>query len=406
MMKIYDLNQVPEEEIFRRQEEAADVSAPVADILRDVKERGDAALLDYARKFDKAELSALEVTSQELEEGAAQVDGEFTAILQEAAGNIRSFHAKQKREGFLMAEREGVILGQKITPLARVGIYVPGGTAAYPSTVLMNAIPAHIAGVGEIIMATPPGRDGKIRPAIPALAYGTETVPKVDKIVGPGNAYVAEAKRQVFGLVNIDMIAGPSEVLVIADGKSNPAWVAADLLSQAEHDKMASAVLVTDSRELAQAVSREIEEQLKTLEREEIARASIEANGKIIVARSLKEAAAVANRIAPEHLELSVDDPFDYLGLIENAGSIFLGRYNPEPMGDYFAGPNHTLPTMGTARFYSPLSVDDFIKKSQFSCYTREALERDYRKVSRFAREEGLTAHARAVDIRFEGGET
>ena len=423
MMKIYDLNQVPEEKIFARQEEAVDVSAPVADILRAVKERGDAALLEYEKQFDRVELSALEVTPQELEEGAAQVDPEFTQILREAAENIRAFHAKQKREGFIMTEREGVVLGQKITPLARVGIYVPGGTAAYPSTVLMNAIPAHIAGVGEIIMATPPGRDGKIRPAIlaaaklagvtrifkmggaqavAALACGTETVPKVDKIVGPGNAYVAEAKRQVFGLVNIDMIAGPSEVLVIADGNSNPAWVAADLLSQAEHDKMASAVLVTDSRELAQAVSQEIEDQLTKLEREEIARASIEANGKIIVARSLTQAAAVANRIAPEHLELSVDDPFDYLGQIENAGSIFLGRYNPEPMGDYFAGPNHTLPTMGTARFYSPLSVDDFIKKSQFSYYTREALERDCRKVSRFAKEEGLTAHARAVDIRFE----
>ena len=424
MIKIYDRNEVPEEEIFRREEETADVSAPVAEILRDVKERGDAALLDCARRFDKAELSALEVTPRELEEGAAQVDGEFTQILREAAENIRAFHARQRREGFLMAEREGVILGQKITPLARVGIYVPGGTAAYPSTVLMNAIPAHIAGVGEIIMATPPGRDGKICPAIlaaaklagvtrifkmggaqavAALAYGTETVPKVDKIVGPGNAYVAEAKRQVFGLVNIDMIAGPSEILVIADGKSNPAWVAADLLSQAEHDKLASAVLVTDSRPLAQAVAQAVEDQLRTLEREEIARASIEHNGKIIVVRSLAEAVAAANRIAPEHLELSVENPFDYLGQIENAGSIFLGRYNPEPMGDYFAGPNHTLPTMGTARFYSPLSVDDFVKKSQFSCYTREALERDYRKVSRFAKEEGLTAHARAVEIRFEG---
>ena len=423
MIKIYDRNEVPEEEIFRREEETADVSAPVAEILRDVKERGDAALLDCARRFDKAELSALEVTPRELDEGAAQVDGEFTQILREAAENIRAFHARQRREGFLMAEREGVILGQKITPLARVGIYVPGGTAAYPSTVLMNAIPAHIAGVGEIIMATPPGRDGKICPAIlaaaklagvtrifkmggaqavAALAYGTQSVPKVDKIVGPGNAYVAEAKRQVFGLVNIDMIAGPSEILVIADGKSNPAWVAADLLSQAEHDKLASAVLVTDSRPLAQAVAQAVEDQLRTLEREEIARASIEHNGKIIVVRSLAEAVAAANRIAPEHLELSVENPFDYLGQIENAGSIFLGRYNPEPMGDYFAGPNHTLPTMGTARFYSPLSVDDFVKKSQFSCYTRGALERDYRKVSRFAKEEGLTAHARAVEIRFE----
>ena len=426
MMKIYDLSEVPEEEIFHRQEASDDVSAPVAEILRAVQERGDEALFSYARKFDGAELSNLEVTPEEIAEGAAQVEPEFTDILREAAEHIRAFHAKQKREGFLMTEREGVILGQKITPLARVGIYVPGGTAAYPSTVFMNAIPAHIAGVGEIVMATPPGRDGKIRPAIlaaaklagvtrifkmggaqavAALAFGTQSVPKVDKIVGPGNAYVAEAKRQVFGRVNIDMIAGPSEVLVIADKTSNPAWVAADLLSQAEHDKMASAVLVTDSQALAEAVAQKVEEQLRALEREEIARASIERNGKIIVARSLTEAVAVANRIAPEHLELSVDNPFDYLGQIEHAGSIFLGRYNPEPMGDYFAGPNHTLPTMGTARFYSPLSVDDFIKKSQFSYYTREALRQDYQKVSRFAMEEGLTAHARAVNIRFEEGE-
>ena len=426
MMKIYDLSEVPEEEIFHRQEASDDVSAPVAEILRAVQERGDEALFSYARKFDGAELSNLEVTPEEIAEGAAQVEPEFTDILREAAEHIRAFHAKQKREGFLMTERDGVILGQKITPLARVGIYVPGGTAAYPSTVFMNAIPAHIAGVGEVVMATPPGRDGKIRPAIlaaaklagvtrifkmggaqavAALAFGTQSVPKVDKIVGPGNAYVAEAKRQVFGRVNIDMIAGPSEVLVIADETSNPAWVAADLLSQAEHDKMASAVLVTDSQALAEAVAQKVEEQLRALEREEIARASIERNGKIIVARSLTEAVAVANRIAPEHLELSVDNPFDYLGQIEHAGSIFLGRYNPEPMGDYFAGPNHTLPTMGTARFYSPLSVDDFIKKSQFSYYTREALRQDYQKVSRFAMEEGLTAHARAVNIRFEEGE-
>ena len=426
MMKIYDLSEVPEEEIFHRQEASDDVSAPVAEILRAVQERGDEALFSYARKFDGAELSNLEVTPEEIAEGAAQVEPEFTDILREAAERIRAFHVKQKREGFLMTERDGVILGQKITPLARVGIYVPGGTAAYPSTVFMNAIPAHIAGVGEIVMATPPGRDGKIRPAIlaaaklagvtrifkmggaqavAALAFGTQSVPKVDKIVGPGNAYVAEAKRQVFGRVNIDMIAGPSEVLVIADETSNPAWVAADLLSQAEHDKMASAVLVTDSQALAEAVAQKVEEQLLALEREEIARASIERNGKIIVARSLTEAVAVANRIAPEHLELSVDNPFDYLGQIEHAGSIFLGRYNPEPMGDYFAGPNHTLPTMGTARFYSPLSVDDFIKKSQFSYYTREALRQDYQKVSRFAMEEGLTAHARAVNIRFEEGE-
>ena len=426
MIRIYEMNSLSEKEIFARDTAAADVSAPVAEILRNVRQRGDAALREYTRRFDGAEPDSLAVTQEELDEAAEQVEPAFLDVLREAAENIRAFHARQKREGFLMTEREGVVLGQKVIPLARVGIYVPGGTAAYPSTVLMNAIPAHIAGVGEIVMVTPPGKDGRVNPhilaaakiagvtrifkvggaqAVAALAYGTETIPRVDKIVGPGNAYVAEAKKQVFGQVNIDMIAGPSEVLVIADGQSNPAWVAADLLSQAEHDKLAAAVLVTDSRALAEAVAEELEKQMPALEREEIARASIEANGKIIICGDLREGVAVANRIAPEHLELCVDNPFDYLGEIVNAGSIFLGRYNPEPMGDYFAGPNHTLPTMGTARFYSPLSVDDFIKKSQFSYYTREALEQDYRKVSRFAREEGLTAHARAVDIRFEGGE-
>ena len=426
MIRIYEMNSLSEKEIFARDTAAADVSAPVAEILRNVRQRGDAALREYTRRFDGAEPDSLAVTQEELDEAAEQVEPAFLDVLREAAENIRAFHARQKREGFLMTEREGVVLGQKVIPLARVGIYVPGGTAAYPSTVLMNAIPAHIAGVGEIVMVTPPGKDGRVNPhilaaakiagvtrifkvggaqAVAALAYGTETIPRVDKIVGPGNAYVAEAKKQVFGQVNIDMIAGPSEVLVIADGQSNPAWVAADLLSQAEHDKMAAAVLVTDSRALAEAVTEELEKQMPALEREEIARASIEANGKIIICGDLREGVAVANRIAPEHLELCVDNPFDYLGEIVNAGSIFLGRYNPEPMGDYFAGPNHTLPTLGTARFYSPLSVDDFVKKSQFSYYTRQALERDYRKVSLFARKEGLTAHARAVDIRFEGGE-
>lgn len=426
MIRIYEMNSLSEKEIFARDTAAADVSAPVAEILRNVRQRGDAALREYTRRFDGAEPDSLAVTQEELDEAAEQVEPGFLDVLREAAENIRAFHARQKREGFLMTEREGVVLGQKVIPLARVGIYVPGGTAAYPSTVLMNAIPAHIAGVGEIVMVTPPGKDGRVNPhilaaakiagvtrifkvggaqAVAALAYGTETIPRVDKIVGPGNAYVAEAKKQVFGQVNIDMIAGPSEVLVIADGQSNPAWVAADLLSQAEHDKLAAAVLVTDSRALAEAVAEELEKQMPALEREEIARASIEANGKIIICGDLREGVAVANRIAPEHLELCVDNPFDYLGEIVNAGSIFLGRYNPEPMGDYFAGPNHTLPTLGTARFYSPLSVDDFVKKSQFSYYTRQALERDYRKVSLFARKEGLTAHARAVDIRFEGGE-
>ena len=419
MIPIYDLNAIQDQEIFLRRDEVRDVSAPVAGIIRTVREEGDRALYEYALRFDGAKLSSLIVTGAELEAAMAQVEPEFLAVLREAADNIRAYHAKQKRESFVMTQRDGVILGQRILPLARVGIYVPGGTASYPSTVLMNAIPAQIAGVEDIVMVTPPGRDGAVSPAIlaaaqvagvtrifkcggaqaiAALAYGTESVPQVDKIVGPGNAYVAEAKKQVFGQVNIDMIAGPSEVLVLADGASDPAWVAADLLSQAAHDRMASAVLVTDSRVLAEQVAQELEVQLSRLEREDIARESIERNGKIIVARSLEEGIQVANRIAPEHLELCVDQPFDYLSQIRNAGSIFLGRYDPEPMGDYFAGPNHTLPTMGTARFYSPLSVDDFIKKSQFSYYTRAALERDYRK-------EGLFAHARAVEIRFEGKE-
>ena len=423
MIRIYDLKEVQDQDIFLRRDEVRDVSGPVRDIIRCVREEGDRALFRYAKAFDGVELNSLAVTPEELERGAARVGEEFLAVLREAAENIRAYHAKQKRESFVMSERDGVVLGQKVMPLARVGIYVPGGTAAYPSTVLMNAIPAQIAGVEDIVMVTPPGKDGTVAPAIlaaaqvagvtrifkvggaqavAALAYGTETVPQVDKIVGPGNAYVAEAKKQVFGQVNIDMIAGPSEVLVLADGKSNAAYVAADLLSQAEHDKMASAVLVTDSPELAERVARELERQLKLLEREEIARASVEQNGKIIVARSLDEGIEVANRIAPEHLELCVDSPFDYLSQIQNAGSIFLGRWNPEPMGDYFAGPNHTLPTSGTARFYSPLSVDDFIKKSQFSYYTRPALEKEYRQVSLFAKKEGLTAHARAVDIRFD----
>ena len=425
-MKIYDMSQVADRDIFLRQSGGRDVSAPVSQILRRVREEGDAALFDLTRQFDGAELTCLAVSEAELDEAAAQVEPEFLAVLEEAAENIRAFHSRQKRESFVMTEKEGVILGQRVLPLERVGSYVPGGTAAYPSTVLMNAVPAQIAGVKEIVMVTPPGRDGKVSPsilaaartagvhrifkvggaqAVGALAYGTESVPRVDKIVGPGNAYVAEAKKQVFGQVAIDMIAGPSEVLVVADAASDPAYVAADLLSQAEHDKMASAVLVTDSMELARAVSAEVERQLPLLEREEIARASIEDNGKILVTRDLWEGIEVADRIAPEHLELCVDRPFDYLGAVHNAGSVFLGRYDPEPLGDYFAGPNHTLPTSGTARFYSPLSVDDFVKKSQFSYYTREALEKEYRKVSCFARKEGLTAHARAVEIRFEGRE-
>lgn len=424
MIPILKVGQVPNSEIFARVTPEADVAAIVADIIADVKENGDRAVKAYCAKFDKAELTRLEVTPEEIQEAVSQVEPEFLDILREAAENIRAFHSRQVRNSFVIADKPGIVLGQKITPIEKVGVYVPGGTAAYPSTVLMDTIPAKIAGCPQLVMVTPPGRDGKVNPAIlaaasiagvnrifkvggaqaiAALAYGTETIPKVDKIVGPGNAFVAEAKKQVFGRVSIDMIAGPSEILVIADGKSNPVHVAADLLSQAEHDKLASAVLVTDSEELALAVQAELERQLPLLPRQEIARASIENNGKIIVAETLMAGIEIANEIAPEHLELQVDDPFSYLDAIQNAGSIFLGRSCPEALGDYFAGPNHTLPTSGTARFSNPLSVDDFVKKSQFSYYTPEALAKAADKIAAFAEKEGLRAHGRSVTIRKEG---
>ena len=424
MIPILKVGQVPNSEIFARVTPEADVAAIVADILAEVKENGDTAVKAYCAKFDKAELTSLEVTPEEIQEAISQVEPEFLAILREAAENIRSFHSRQVRNSFVIADKPGIVLGQKITPIEKVGVYVPGGTAAYPSTVLMDTIPAKIAGCPQLVMVTPPGRDGKVNPAIlaaasiagvnrifkvggaqaiAALAYGTESIPKVDKIVGPGNAFVAEAKKQVFGRVSIDMIAGPSEILVIADGKSNPVHVAADLLSQAEHDKLASAVLVTDSEKLALAVQAELERQLPLLPRQEIARASIENNGKIIVAETLMAGIEIANEIAPEHLELQVDDPFSYLDAIQNAGSIFLGRSCPEALGDYFAGPNHTLPTSGTARFSNPLSVDDFVKKSQFSYYTPEALAKAADKIAAFAEKEGLRAHGRSVTIRKEG---
>ena len=424
MIPILKVGQVPNSEIFARVTPAVDVAVIVADIIADVKENGDTAVKAYCAKFDKAELTSLEVTPEEIQEAISQVEPEFLDILREAAENIRSFHSRQVRNSFVIADKPGIVLGQKITPIEKVGVYVPGGTAAYPSTVLMDTIPAKIAGCPQLVMVTPPGRDGKVNPAIlaaasiagvnrifkvggaqaiAALAYGTESIPKVDKIVGPGNAFVAEAKKQVFGRVSIDMIAGPSEILVIADGKSNPVHVAADLLSQAEHDKLASAVLVTDSEELALAVQAELERQLPLLPRQEIARASIENNGKIIVAETLMAGIEIANEIAPEHLELQVDDPFSYLDAIQNAGSIFLGRSCPEALGDYFAGPNHTLPTSGTARFSNPLSVDDFVKKSQFSYYTPEALAKAADKIAAFAEKEGLRAHGRSVTIRKEG---
>ena len=424
MIKIYNYGEVSNDEIFARENIASNVEDVVSEIISDVRKNGDAALREYARKFDKAELDALEVTQAEIDEAFDAVEPEFLEILKEAAANICAFHEKQARTSFIINEKDGVVIGQKISPIEKVGLYVPGGTAAYPSTVLMDSIPAKIAGCKEIVITTPPGKDGKVNPvilaaakiagvdrifktggaqAIAALAYGTESVPKVDKIVGPGNAYVAEAKKQVFGRVAIDMIAGPSEILVVADSTANPRFVAADLLSQAEHDKMASAVRVTDSRAFAEAVSAELETQIPQLPRAEIARASIDNNGKIIVAEgNLMLAIDIANEIAPEHLELCVDHPFDYLDKVKHAGSIFMGKYCPEALGDYFAGPNHTLPTSGTARFSSPLSVDDFVKKSQYTYYTADALAKVSQKVAYFAEKEGLSAHARSATIRFE----
>ena len=423
MIRIMNYGQLPNSEIFSRVAPEVDVASVVKEIIANVRAGGDQAVLYYTRKLDKAELTSLEVTDGEVEEAFAIVEPKFLEILKKAAENIRGFHQKQVRTSFIISETEGVITGQKITPIDKVGVYVPGGTAAYPSTVLMDTIPAKIAGCREIVMVTPPGKDGKVNPvilaaakiagvhrifkvggaqAVAALAYGTESIPRVDKIVGPGNAYVAEAKKQVFGQVSIDMIAGPSEILVVADGKSNPVHVAADLLSQAEHDKLASAVLVTDSQELAVAVQAELERQIPLLPRAEIARASIDRNGKIIVADTLKVVIDIANEIAPEHLELMVDNPFDYLDGIRNAGSIFMGRNCPEAVGDYFAGPNHTLPTSGTARFSNPLSVDDFVKKSQYTYYTADALARCGQDIAYFARKEGLEAHARSVTVRIE----
>ncbi|MBR5263704.1 MAG: histidinol dehydrogenase [Clostridia bacterium] len=424
MIKIYSYGEVPVSEIFSRQSPTANVSDAVSAIIAEVVSRGDEALFEFTAKFDKAQLSSLEVTSEEIDEAFAAVDPAFLDILREAADNIRAFHSKQVRNGFMLNRDGGVVVGQKVTPIEKVGLYVPGGTASYPSTVLMDSIPAKIAGCNEIVMVTPPGKDGKISPvilaaakiagvtrifklggaqAVAALAYGTETVPKVDKIVGPGNAFVAEAKKQVFGMVSIDMIAGPSEILVVADATNSPKVIAADLLSQAEHDKNASAVLVTDSKEFALAVSDELERQIPLLPRSEIARASIDVNGKIIVAEDdLMLAIEIANEIAPEHLELCVDNPFDYLDRVKHAGSIFMGKNCPEALGDYYAGPNHTLPTGGTARFSSPLSVDDFVKKTQYTYYSADALKSVADKVSFFANQEGLQAHGISATVRFE----
>ena len=424
MIRILNFDSVAPEEILNRDIRAeADVESVVDAIIADVRARGDEALRDYAKKFDRAELGDLLVSQAEIEEAFAAVGEDFIQTLRMAAANIRHFHEHQVHKDFVVTDTPGVLLGQKYTPIERAGVYVPGGTAAYPSTVLMDVIPAKVAGVKEIVMTPPAGPDGKVNPtilaaaavagidrivktggaqAVAALAYGTESVPAVDKIVGPGNIYVATAKRKVFGKVGIDMIAGPSEILVLADGGANPAWVAADLLSQAEHDKLATPVLVTDSEALAEAVQAELERQIPLLPRAAIARESVDTNGKIVVTDDLAKAIEAANLIAPEHLEICTEDPFAVLGSIKNAGSIFLGRNVPEALGDYFAGPNHTLPTSGTARFSSPLGVDDFVKKSSFIYYTKDALGAVQGRIADFAEREGLHAHAKSVTIRFE----
>ena len=422
MIRIMKYGEVADQDIFARAVPEIDVSAVVAEIIDTVRTKGDSALLAYNEKFEKAKLSTLQVTPEELDAALDAVDAEFLAVLERAAENIRAFHARQLREGFRM-EGNGTVLGQKVIPIEKVGLCVPGGVTPLSSTVLMDAIPAKIAGCSELVMVTPPRADGTIdasilaaakvagvdkifkiggAQAVAALAYGTESVPKVDKIVGPGGSFVAEAKKQVFGQVSIDMIAGPSEILVVADGANDPRHIAADMLSQAEHDRMAAAVLVTDSQTLAEQVQQEIERQLPLLAREAIARVSVDNNGKIIVTDDLHTALDVANAIAPEHLELCVEDPFAWLEQVKHAGSVFLGRSCPEALGDYFAGANHTLPTSGTARFSSPLSVDDFVKKTQYIYYSDEALAGVADQVARFAMTEGLTGHARSVTVRGE----
>ena len=422
MMRILDFDSLSPEEFLNRDIRAEeDVSAAVDEIIREVRRRGDEALRDYTRRFDGAEIQDLWVSAEEFDAARRAVDPYFLETLKEAAENIRRFHERQRHNDFVLTDRSGIVMGQRWTPIERVGVCVPRSPEAFPSTILMNAIPAQIAGVQDIVLVTPPRRDGTVSPealmaaelaevtevfkiggaqAVAALAYGTETVPRVDKTVGPGGVFVATAKRKVFGRVAIDMIAGPSEILVLADGKSNPKWVAADLLSQAEHDVLSSAVVVTDSRELAISVQAEVEAQLEALPRKDIARRSIADNGKIIVTDSLDKAVEAANRIAPEHLELCVDEPFALLPRIKNAGSVFLGRSTPEALGDYFAGPNHTLPTSGTARFSSPLGVDDFMKRSSFLSYDQAALNACGDRIADFARREGLEGHARSAESR------
>lgn len=398
-----------------------DVTETVSKIINNVMMNGDKAVREYTVKFDGKAPDAFEVPKEELTALTANCDPEFIATLKKAADNIRNFHERQKQQSWLTTKDNGVIMGQRIRGLKRVGLYVPGGTAAYPSSVLMNAIPAKIAGVSELIMVTPPGKDGKPNPdimaaaaiagvdrvflmggaqAVAALAYGTESVPKVDKIVGPGNIFVATAKKLLYGTVDIDMIAGPSEILVLADESANPKFLAADLMSQAEHDKLASAILITTSDKLAEDTTKEIYRQVEELSRKDIIEYSLDNYGVIIVCDTMERAIELANELAPEHLEVCCENPMEYVGKLDNAGSVFLGNYSPEPLGDYFAGPNHVLPTSGTARFFSPLSVDTFVKKSSFIYYTEDALQNDSDDIIRFANTEGLTAHANSIIVR------
>ena len=430
MIRLYDFDEVRPEEILNRDIRAeADVEATVDAIIADVRARGDDALIEYAAKFDHAELTDVRVSQAEIEEAFAELektDPEFITTLKMAAENIRHFHEQQLHKNFVVNDKPGIVLGQKYTPIQRAGVYVPGGTAPLSSSVLMNALPAKVAGVSSIAMCTPPGPDGSINPAmlvaadlcgiqeiykvggaqaIAALAFGTKTIRPVDKIVGPGNLYVANAKRAVYGFVGIDMVAGPSEVLIVADETANPRYVAADLLSQAEHDKVAAPILITTSEALATAVQAELPAQLAALPRAEIARAALENNGAILLAEDLDTAFDLANLVAPEHLELCIADAFSHLGKVRNAGACFLGHFSPEPLGDYFAGPNHVLPTSGTARFFSPLTVQDFLKRTSIVYYSREKLAASYEDIARFARAEKLEAHARSAEIRFLDGE-
>lgn len=427
MLKITMADGVVEQQLIddlktRSRETAPEIMETVNEILKEVKERGDEAVKEYTVKFDGRAPEHLEIPHSVLEDAVGECDGEFVEALYRAAENIEDFHTRQKQQSWLETKPDGVILGQRIRGLSRVGIYVPGGTAAYPSSVLMNAIPARIAGVEEIIMVTPPGKDGRPNPdilaaaaiagvdrvflvggaqAVAALAYGTEKIPKVDKIVGPGNIFVATAKRLLYGVVDIDMVAGPSEILVVADDSANPQFVAADLMSQAEHDVMASAILLTTSKRIAEETVKEIEKQIQTLSRKEIIEKSLTDYGAILVCHDLDEAVDFANDLAPEHLEFCVENPMEYIGRLDNAGSVFLGNYSPEPLGDYYAGPNHVLPTSGTARFFSPLSVDSFVKKSSFIYYTEKALRDAKDNITAIAQAEGLTAHANSIEVRF-----